>query len=54
VVVRDDELGTQLVPVVQGLLADGDRRAVMSRAARALARPDAAQRIGGELKELSL
>ena len=54
VIVPDDEVGTRLVPVVGGLLAQADGRAAMSRAARALARPDAAERIARELKELSL
>jgi UDP-N-acetylglucosamine--N-acetylmuramyl-(pentapeptide) pyrophosphoryl-undecaprenol N-acetylglucosamine transferase len=53
VTVPDGEVGTQLVPTVLGLLADADRRAAMSRAARALARADAAERIAHELRELA-
>jgi UDP-N-acetylglucosamine:LPS N-acetylglucosamine transferase len=54
VTVSDSEAGTQLVPTVLGLLADVDRRAAMSRAARAMARPDAAECIAYELSELAL
>ncbi len=49
----DGELGTSLVPTVVGLLADKDRRAQMGRAARSLAKPDAAQRIADTLEELA-
>ncbi len=49
----DADLGAALVPTVLDLLADNDRRAAMSRAARALARPDAAQRVAHELEGLA-
>ena len=50
VVVPDAELdGPRLAHVVGELLADPDRLASMGRAALALARPDAAQRIAAEL-----
>jgi UDP-N-acetylglucosamine--N-acetylmuramyl-(pentapeptide) pyrophosphoryl-undecaprenol N-acetylglucosamine transferase len=52
ITIADANLGADLVPTVLDLLADGDRRAAMSRAARALAQPDAAQRITHELEEL--
>ncbi|UCC88579.1 MAG: undecaprenyldiphospho-muramoylpentapeptide beta-N-acetylglucosaminyltransferase [Anaerolineales bacterium] len=53
VTIDDADLGTDLLPTVLDLLRDSDRRAEMQRAARALARPDAAQRIVHELKELA-
>jgi UDP-N-acetylglucosamine--N-acetylmuramyl-(pentapeptide) pyrophosphoryl-undecaprenol N-acetylglucosamine transferase len=46
IAVADADLGTALIPAVLDLLADNGRRATMRHAARALARPDAAQRIG--------
>ncbi len=47
VVVPDDELtGERLADEVAGLLKDGTRLALMARRARALARPDAAERVG--------
>jgi len=46
VTVADADLGAELVPTILGLLTDSNRRATMRQAARALARPDAAQRIG--------
>ena len=45
VIVADDQVPVQLVPTVVGLLGDAERRAAMSRAARGLARPDAAESI---------
>jgi len=53
VAIADADLGRDLVPTVLDLLADDDRRAAMGRAARSLARADAAQRIAHELKELA-
>jgi UDP-N-acetylglucosamine--N-acetylmuramyl-(pentapeptide) pyrophosphoryl-undecaprenol N-acetylglucosamine transferase len=53
VALADADLGTALIPTVLDLLADSDRRAAMSRAARALARPDAAQRVAHELEGLA-
>ncbi len=53
VAIADADLGRDLIPTVLDLLADHDRRAAMSRAARSLARPDAAQNIAHELKELA-
>ena len=54
VIVSDTDLGTQLVPTVLDLLVDAARRAAMSQAALALARPDAAECIARELKDLAL
>jgi UDP-N-acetylglucosamine--N-acetylmuramyl-(pentapeptide) pyrophosphoryl-undecaprenol N-acetylglucosamine transferase len=51
--IADADLGTDLVPAVLNLLAHGQRRAAMRRAARALARPDAAQCIAALLAQLS-
>ena len=52
VVIPDSELTPQrLRAEVDGLLADPDRLGAMGRAAAALARPDAAQRIAAELLE---
>lgn len=53
VVVADDTLGRMLLPSVTRLLSDGPRLDEMSRAARALARPDAAQVIAGEVERLA-
>ncbi len=52
VTVQDADLRTALVPAVLNLLADQQRRAVMRRAARALAQPDAARHIASQLEEL--
>jgi UDP-N-acetylglucosamine--N-acetylmuramyl-(pentapeptide) pyrophosphoryl-undecaprenol N-acetylglucosamine transferase len=51
--IADADLGTALIPTVLDLLADTERRAAMREAAHALARPDAAQNIAGELLELA-
>lgn len=45
VVVEDAALAEQIVPTVGALLTDQPRRKAMAAAARALARPDAAQRL---------
>ncbi len=45
VVVEDGELSAEMVPAVAALLEDEARRRQMAEAARAVARPDAAQRI---------
>lgn len=52
IVIPDAELGAErLGDVVDALLADRGRMAQMAAAARALARPDAAQAVAGELLE---
>ncbi|MEO7158450.1 MAG: undecaprenyldiphospho-muramoylpentapeptide beta-N-acetylglucosaminyltransferase [Vicinamibacterales bacterium] len=53
VVIEERDLPGALGEVLSGLLADPDRRAQMSRAARALARPDAAQRIADRVEQLA-
>ncbi len=54
VVVPDDELdGPRLAREVGGLLAAPQRMAAMAKAARAVARPDAAERIADELLALA-
>jgi UDP-N-acetylglucosamine--N-acetylmuramyl-(pentapeptide) pyrophosphoryl-undecaprenol N-acetylglucosamine transferase len=53
IAIADADLGTALVPTVLDLLADDERRATLGRAACALARPDAAQRIAALLADLS-
>ena len=50
VLVRDEELGTQLLPTIQGLLRDRDRLQTMGEAARRLSRPNAAQSIAAEIE----
>ncbi len=45
-IVRDEEAPTQLAPTIVRLLDDHKARAQMSQAARALAKPDAAEAIG--------
>lgn len=53
VIVPDHTVDSQLVPTVISLLRDAKRREAMSRAARSLAQPDAAERIARELKEMA-
>ncbi len=53
IVVKDDELDEQLAPTVLALLAAPERMAAMSRATRALARPDAAAAIARVLYQLA-
>jgi UDP-N-acetylglucosamine--N-acetylmuramyl-(pentapeptide) pyrophosphoryl-undecaprenol N-acetylglucosamine transferase len=53
IAIADADLGTALTPTLRDLLTDGGRRAAMQQAARALARPDAAQRIARELEDLA-
>ncbi len=48
---EDGRLMTDLAPQVQALIRDGDARARMAAAARALARPDAAARIAAMLTQ---
>ena len=52
ITIADADLGTDLIPNLRDLLTDHDRRATMERAARALARPDAAQSIAALLVNL--
>jgi UDP-N-acetylglucosamine--N-acetylmuramyl-(pentapeptide) pyrophosphoryl-undecaprenol N-acetylglucosamine transferase len=53
VAIADADLGRDLVPTVLDLLADGGRRDTMRQAARSLAQPDAARRVGELLLDLS-
>ena len=50
--IADAELGEKLLPTILNLLNDEEALAGMSERARALARPDAAQRIAEELEQL--
>jgi undecaprenyldiphospho-muramoylpentapeptide beta-N-acetylglucosaminyltransferase len=50
VLLRDEDLGEQLLPTVQALLGDRAKLQSMSEAARRLARPDAAQAIATEIE----
>jgi UDP-N-acetylglucosamine--N-acetylmuramyl-(pentapeptide) pyrophosphoryl-undecaprenol N-acetylglucosamine transferase len=53
VLISDAELdGARLAREVGGLLAAPQRMAEMSNAARAVAKPDAAERVAGELLSL--
>jgi UDP-N-acetylglucosamine--N-acetylmuramyl-(pentapeptide) pyrophosphoryl-undecaprenol N-acetylglucosamine transferase len=54
VVIEERDLKGALGEALAGLLADPDRRAHMSRAARTLARPDAAERIADRVEQLAL
>lgn len=51
--VADAELGEKLLPTILELLSDDEALARMGERARALARPEAAQRIAAELRDLS-
>ena len=53
VIVRDEEAASLLAPAIERLLQDDVERARMGAAARALARPDAAQAIGRAWLELA-
>lgn len=53
VVVEDGRLAQALLPTVRSLLADPERMSRMRRQAQALARPDAAQRLAQELRQLT-
>jgi UDP-N-acetylglucosamine:LPS N-acetylglucosamine transferase len=53
VVVPDEALGRSLLPTVTSLLMDASRLENMSRAARELAHPDAAQAIAHEVEALA-
>lgn len=53
VMVADDALKGELVPVVVGLLRDEASRARMARAAASLAQPQAAERLAGVLRALA-
>ena len=53
VVIEERELKSALGDALSGLLANPERRVQMSRAARALARPDAAERIADRVEELA-
>ena len=54
VVIEEEHLPGALAEALTALLANPDRLAHMSRAARTLARPDAAQRIADRVEELAL
>ena len=53
VVLPEAELGDGLVETVRGLLDDPERRAAMSRAARSMARPDAAEDIARDVLRIA-
>ena len=53
VVLEDRHLGDALLPTVQGLLNDPDRRASMQEAMRRLSQPSAAHAIANQLVELA-
>lgn len=50
---QDERLGRELLPAIRGLLQDRQRLADMGRSAKALRRPEAAQRIAAELTALA-
>ena len=50
--IADADMGEKLLPTILKLLSDEETLAEMSERARALARPDAAQRIAEELEQL--
>jgi UDP-N-acetylglucosamine--N-acetylmuramyl-(pentapeptide) pyrophosphoryl-undecaprenol N-acetylglucosamine transferase len=52
VIVKDELLGTDLLPVVRDLLENPAKRAAMSRAMKSLAHPQAAQALAGQILQL--
>jgi UDP-N-acetylglucosamine--N-acetylmuramyl-(pentapeptide) pyrophosphoryl-undecaprenol N-acetylglucosamine transferase len=52
VIIRDEDLRTELLPVVRKLLLSPRRRKSMHTAMRALARPEAARELAGQLQKL--
>jgi UDP-N-acetylglucosamine--N-acetylmuramyl-(pentapeptide) pyrophosphoryl-undecaprenol N-acetylglucosamine transferase len=52
-IVADEMLQTKLVSLVTGLMQSPDRLKTMSAAMRALARPDAGQRLADQVRELA-
>ncbi len=52
-VIEDADLGEKLLPTIIHLLEDDQKRSEMSRLARALAQPQAAERIAALLRELA-
>jgi UDP-N-acetylglucosamine:LPS N-acetylglucosamine transferase len=48
--VCDEDLGTQLLPTIRGLLGNQDKLQAMGAAARGLSRPEAAQMIAAEIE----
>ncbi len=51
--VHDDRMGAELLPILNGLLDDSAKREAMRQAARALAKPDAAEHIVDLLRQLA-
>ncbi len=52
-VLEDSRLAEQIVPMVRELMTDSAKREQMSQAMRALARPEASERIASQLIELA-
>ena len=52
VMLRDESLGTALLPTVAGLLKSKRQRESMRKSLKAMARPEAAQELAGQLLEL--
>ena len=52
IVVRDENLRTELLPTIQKLLRSAARRKSMQAGMRSLAKPDAAERLAGLLLDL--
>jgi len=50
-VIKDEDLAKNLFPTLSALLADPEKIAAMSEAARGMARPDAAQKIATALRQ---
>lgn len=52
IIVRDEDLQTHLLPTVEGLLGDKRQRQSMQKAMKAMAKPDAAEALAGQLLKL--
>lgn len=53
VIIRDEQLGTALLPAIQSLLDEPARLKSMSRAMRSLAQPQAADKLAGLVRQLA-
>jgi UDP-N-acetylglucosamine--N-acetylmuramyl-(pentapeptide) pyrophosphoryl-undecaprenol N-acetylglucosamine transferase len=53
VLIRDEDLAEKLLPEIQSLMRNGEKREAMRAALRQLARPDAAKKIARQLFDMA-